>query len=79
VRHALIRLHGERLIIGTGTAVRPGAGPERYRSLYEARRALEIGALWLPRRPAQARPGALAHLREAGETLRRDSRRPTGF
>jgi len=75
VRHALIRLHGEGLI-----SRHPDGGyrptvpdPTDIASLYEARRALEIGALWLPTEAGgRHERAALEHLREDWETLRRD-------
>jgi DNA-binding GntR family transcriptional regulator len=75
VRHALIRLHGEGLISRhRDGGYRPAVpDPNNIASLYEARRALEIGALW---RPAEAGTrhdrAALDHLREDWEALRRD-------
>jgi DNA-binding GntR family transcriptional regulator len=75
VRHALIRLHGEGLISRhQDGGYRPTVpDPDNIAGLYEARRALEIGALW---RPAEAGTrhdqAALAHLREDWEALRRD-------
>jgi DNA-binding GntR family transcriptional regulator len=75
VRHALIRLHGEGLISRhQDGGYRPAVpDPNDIASLYEARRALEIGALW---RPAEAGTrhdrAALDHLREDWEALRRD-------
>jgi DNA-binding GntR family transcriptional regulator len=75
VRHALIRLHGEGLISRhQDGGYRPTVpDPNDIASLYEARRALEIGALW---RPAEAgtrhEPAALDRLREDWEALRRD-------
>ncbi len=75
VRHALIRLHGEGLISRhRDGGYRPTVpDPNDIASLYEARRALEIGALW---RPAEAGSRhdrtMLKHLREDWETLRRE-------
>ena len=75
VRHALIRLHGEGLISRhQDGGYRPAVpDPNNIAGLYEARRALEIGALW---RPAEAGTrhdrAALEHLREDWEALRRD-------
>lgn len=75
VRHALIRLHGEGLISRhQDGGYRPTVpDPNDIACLYEARRALEIGALW---RPAEAgarhERAALEHLREDWEALRRD-------
>ncbi len=75
VRHALIRLHGEGLISRhQDGGYRPTVpDPNDTACLYEARRALEIGALW---RPAEVGgrhdQAALKQLREDWEALRRD-------
>lgn len=75
VRHALIRLHGEGLVSRhQDGGYRPAVpDPDDIAALYEARRALEIGALWRPREVGvrHARP-ALEGLREDWEALRRD-------
>jgi DNA-binding GntR family transcriptional regulator len=75
VRHALIRLHGEGLI----TRHRDGGyrptvpDPDDIASLYEARRALEIGALWRPAEAGTVHDRAvLGQLREDWEALRRE-------
>ncbi|HEU5352904.1 MAG TPA: GntR family transcriptional regulator [Actinocrinis sp.] len=75
VRHALARLHAEGLISShRDGGYRPAVpDPDDIAGLYEARRVLEIGALW---RPAEAGArhdrAALEHLREEWEALRRD-------
>ena len=75
VRHALIRLHGEGLITRhQDGGYRPAVpDPNNIARLYEARRALEIGALWCPAEEGRKHDrGALEHLREDWETLRRE-------
>jgi DNA-binding GntR family transcriptional regulator len=75
VRHALIRLHGEGLISRhQDGGYRPTVpDPNDIASLYEARRALEIGALWRPAEAGSRHDRAtLTHLREDWETLRRE-------
>lgn len=75
VRHALIRLHGEGLISRhRDGGYRPTIpDPKDIAGLYEARRALEIGALWRPAEVGDRHErAALEHLREDWETLRRD-------
>ena len=75
VRHALTRLHGEGLISRhRDGGYRPTVpDPDDIADLYEARRILEIGALW---RPAEAGVrhdrAAMERLREDWEALRRD-------
>ena len=74
VRHALIRLHGEGLISRhRDGGYRPTVpDPDDIAGLYEARRVLEIGALW---RPAEAGArhdrATLERLRGDWEALRR--------
>lgn len=75
IRHALIRLHGEGLITRhQDGGYRPTVpDPNDIASLYEARRALEIGALWRPAEAGSRHDRAtLMHLREDWETLRRE-------
>ena len=75
VRHALIRLHGEGLISRhQDGGYRPTVpDPNDIAGLYEARRALEIGALWRPAEEGTRHDRtALEHLREDWEALRRD-------
>lgn len=75
VRHALIRLHGEGLISRhRDGGYRPAVpDPTDIAQLYEARRVLEIGALWCPAEAGTRHDRAtLEHLREDWETLRRD-------
>ena len=75
VRHALIRLHGEGLISRhPDGGYRPTApDPDDISDLHEARRILEIGALW---RPAEAGVrhdrAAMERLHDDWEALRRD-------
>ncbi len=77
VRNALIRLHGEGLISrhrdgGYCPAV---PDPNDIAGLYEARRVLEIGALWRPAEVgARHDQATLDRLREEWEALRRDQR-----
>jgi DNA-binding GntR family transcriptional regulator len=75
VRHALIRLHGEGLVSRhRDGGYRPAVpDPNDIAALYEARRALEIGALWRPAEVgARHDRAALTELREDWEALRRD-------
>jgi DNA-binding GntR family transcriptional regulator len=75
IRHALIRLHGEGLITRhQDGGYRPTVpDPSDIASLYEARRALEIGALWRPAEAGSRHDRAtLTHLREDWEALRRE-------
>lgn len=75
IRHALIRLHGEGLISRhRDGGYRPTVpDPNDIASLYEARRALEIGALWCPAEAGRRHDRTvLNHLREDWETLRRE-------
>jgi DNA-binding GntR family transcriptional regulator len=75
VRHALIRLHGEGLITRhQDGGYRPTVpDPRDIAQLYEARRALELGALWRPAEVGARHDRAvLEHLREDWESLRRD-------
>ncbi|ACU75301.1 transcriptional regulator, GntR family [Catenulispora acidiphila DSM 44928] len=75
VRHALIRLHGEGLVSQHAQGgYRPAVpDPNDIACLYEARRALEIGALWRPEEAGTSHDrGKLDALREDWEALRRD-------
>jgi DNA-binding GntR family transcriptional regulator len=75
VRHALIRLHGEGLVSRhRDGGYRPAVpDPNDIACLYEARRALEIGALWRPSEAGGRHDRAtLEELREDWEALRRD-------
>lgn len=73
VRHALIRLHGEGLVSRhQDGGYRPAIpDPEDITCLYEARRALEIGAIWAPAEAGRRHDRtALGELREHWEDLR---------
>ena len=75
VRHALIRLHGEGLVSRhRDGGYRPAVpDPSDIARLYEARRALEIGALWRPSEAGEKHHRTtLEELREGWEALRRE-------
>jgi DNA-binding GntR family transcriptional regulator len=75
VRHALIRLHGEGLVSQHSQGgYRPSVpDPNDIACLYEARRTLEIGALWRPDEAGTSHDRRkLDALRDEWEALRRD-------